>query len=160
MSEHLTDRGLHIRPFEARDQQAARQLILNGLGGHFGFIDETLNPDLNDILRTYVEPGEIFLVAEDEEGNIVGTGALVREAEDVGRIKRVSVESTQRRRGIGRAIAQRLLELARQRGYHRIVLETNLGWDDAIGLYRSLGFSEHEHEDGVDMELDLTKMNL
>ncbi|HLI09214.1 MAG TPA: GNAT family N-acetyltransferase [Ktedonobacteraceae bacterium] len=151
----MAERGLRIRPFEARDQQAARQLILNGLGGHFGFLDETLNPDLNDILRTYVEQGEIFLVAEDEEGNIVGTGALVREAGGVGRIVRVSVESRQRRKGIGRAMVQRLLELARQRGYHRVVLSTNLGWDDAIGLYRSLGFSGYERGGNMHMDLEL-----
>ena len=146
---------LHVRPFEVRDQRAARQLILNGLGGHFGFIDETLNPDLDDIQRNYIEPGGVFLVAEDSDGSIVGTGAMVREAEGIGRVVRVSVESAQRRRGTGRAIMQRLLELARQRGYHRVVLETNLDWNDAIGLYRSLGFSEHAHEDGMHMEMDL-----
>ena len=35
-----------IRAFEPRDQAAARQLILAGLGEHFGWIDETCNPDL------------------------------------------------------------------------------------------------------------------
>lgn len=40
---------IKVRPFETRDQVAARKLILSGLGEHFGFIDERLNPDLDDI---------------------------------------------------------------------------------------------------------------
>jgi hypothetical protein len=32
--------GLHIRTFEVGDQEQARWLILEGLGEHFGYIDE------------------------------------------------------------------------------------------------------------------------
>ena len=66
--------GLIIRPFAATDQDAARWLILEGLGGHFGFIDETMNPDLDDIALTFSDA--VFLVAEID-GVIVGTGGLM-----------------------------------------------------------------------------------
>ena len=54
---------LCIRSFEVGDQEQARWLILEGLGEHFGYIDETLNPDLDDILHNYIIPGHDFVVA-------------------------------------------------------------------------------------------------
>jgi ribosomal protein S18 acetylase RimI-like enzyme len=145
-----------IRQFEQRDQQAARQLILQGLGAHFGFIDETLNPDLNDIMANYVNVGHSFLVAYSGS-NLVGTGALITEAEGVGRIVRVSTHRDYRRRGIGRAIVTRLLNQARERGYRRVLVSTNTDWYDAIGLYQRLGFVEYgRNEYGVGMSLEMS----
>jgi hypothetical protein len=40
---------LLITPFVAEYQNDVRRLILEGLREHFGHIDESLNPDLNDI---------------------------------------------------------------------------------------------------------------
>jgi hypothetical protein len=65
-----------ILPFKAEDQAEAKNLILAGMGEHFGEIDHSLNPDLNDIAASYA--GAIFLVAWCEN-RIVGTGALVRD---------------------------------------------------------------------------------
>ena len=42
-----------IRPFRASDQAAARSLIEEGLGEHFGCIDRNANPDLVDIAASY-----------------------------------------------------------------------------------------------------------
>lgn len=46
-----------------------------------------------------------------------------------------------RRRGIARALLQRVLERARERGCRRVELDTNEDNDGAIGLYEGLGFS-------------------
>src|SRR5438105_1557382 len=131
-----------IRPFEPRDQDAARKLILEGLGEHFGFIDETLNPDLADITNHYVIPGHAFLVAYIGS-DLVGTGALIPENESTGRIVRVSTSYTHRRKGIAKAIMGHIMDIARQRGYERLLLSTTIGWEDAIGLYTHLGFIEY-----------------
>lgn len=40
---------ISIKPFESEDQEAVQSLILAGLAEHWGEIDPTLNPDLNDI---------------------------------------------------------------------------------------------------------------
>lgn len=154
----MQDTRLLIRPFVAADQKAARTLILNGLGEHFGFIDETVNPDIDDILGCYVASGQTFLVAEID-GVLVGTGALISEDAGVqtGRIVRMSVAREARRTGIGQALLARLMQMARERGFTRLVLETNIGWDDAIGFYQRCGFQEYERGDGLThMALDLT----
>jgi ribosomal protein S18 acetylase RimI-like enzyme len=47
-----------------------------------------------------------------------------------------------RRLGLGRALVQRTLARARERGCHRVELDTNEDNHSAIRLYRSLGFSD------------------
>ncbi len=137
----------HLRPFAASDQDAVRRLILTGLGEHFGFVDERLNPDLDDVWASYVRPGHLFVVAElgDE---IVGTGAMVPEGPGVARLVRMSVSSRHRRRGIGRDLVAHLVERARERGYEQLLIETNDDWHDAIGLYQACGFVEVVRADG------------
>ena len=146
---------LLIRPFEAKDQEVARTLILEGLGEHFGNIDESLNPDLDDITASYIAQGHAFVVAQIDE-NLVGTGALIREDENIGRIARMSVRKQHRRRGVGRALTKHLIKMARGRGFKRLLVETNNDWDDAIGLYKHCGFIEYDLDDvSVHMGLDL-----
>jgi ribosomal protein S18 acetylase RimI-like enzyme len=132
---------LIIRLFEPGDQEAARQLILGGLGEHFSWIDETCNPDLDDIQVNYTEPGHLFLIAEIN-GQVVGTGGLVTESETMGRIVRMSVDPAHRRMGIGRSLIAHLLDSARQKGLTQVRVTTDHGWEDAIGLYRHSGFVE------------------
>ena len=137
---------LLIRPFAEHDQTATRKLILEGLGDHFGFIDESINPDLDDINSHYLEPGSAFVVA-DMAGEIVGTGALLEESEGIGRLVRMSVKRTLRRQGIGRALVAHLIQLAGRSDIHRLLVETNLDWYDAIGLYQSNGFAEYDRDE-------------
>jgi hypothetical protein len=85
---------LEIRPFEVGDQEAAKQLVVTGLGERWGWIDPTLNPDLNDIATTY-RTG-IFLVGYLND-LLVATGALMPEVTpeglDVLRVVRMSVRA-------------------------------------------------------------------
>jgi ribosomal protein S18 acetylase RimI-like enzyme len=139
--------GITIRPFAPTDQITTRRLVLAGLGDHFGVIDETMNPDLDDIVTHYLVPGHRFVLAE-RNGALVGTGALIEEAPDTGRLVRMSVDRDHRGRGIGRALVDHLVAEARARGYRRVVVETNDDWWDAIGLYRACGFVEFDRRDG------------
>lgn len=149
--------AVRIRPFTPQDQIAARQLILEGLGGHFGFIDETMNPDLANIWQQYIIPGNLFVVTEIDR-QIVGTGALIEEAKGIGRLVRMSVSPRHQRRGIGRQLVQHLIQKAKEQGYERLLVETNHDWVDAIGLYQSCGFCEYDLDDvSVHMYLALNR---
>jgi ribosomal protein S18 acetylase RimI-like enzyme len=144
---------LCIRSFEVGDQQQARWLILEGLGEHFGYIDETLNPDLDDILHNYIIPGHVFVVACMGR-EIVGTGALISLGEGLSEMVRISTRKDYRRRGIGQAIITYLVNVSRQRGDRRIIVKTNASWDDAINLYKRLDFVEYGRTTiGVGLEL-------
>jgi len=147
--------SLHIRPFETRDQDAVRRLILDGLGEHFGFVDETVNPDLDNIAETYVDGGHRFMVATAGD-NIVACGCLVLESSIRARIVRMSVAGHARRRGIGRMVVHQLLDHARDVGVTSIVLETNNYWEAVIAFYESCGFNVYDRSPGnVHMKLKL-----
>ena len=151
----MTGPSIRLRAFAPADQVPVRRLVLQGLGEHFGSLDETRNPDLDDVAAAYTDAGHAIVVAEID-GEIVGTGALVGESPDVGRLVRMSVGSSHRRRGIGRALVAHLLGLARARGARRVLVETNDDWHDAIRLYRSCGFVEQARADGeVHLAFDL-----
>jgi ribosomal protein S18 acetylase RimI-like enzyme len=149
--------GLVIRAFAPSDQIAARRLILEGLGEHFGTVDETRNPDINNIAANYVGRGHLFLVAEDALG-LVGTAALVFEEGATAQVVRVSVAPRWRRRGLAKALVMRLIEAGSARGLVRLWMETNDDWEPAIGLYRACGFTPYDHRDGnIYMELGLSR---
>ncbi len=144
-----------IRLFQPEDQEAARDLILSGLGEHFGYIDPSYNPDVNDIGANYVTAGHPFVVGE-RDGVLVGTGALLVHDEEVGQLVRMSVHQGQRRQGLGRALVSHLLQIARGRGLRKVIVETNNDWYDAIGLYERCGFVEYDRDEvSVYMELGL-----
>ena len=155
MQSNSTTEPITIRPFRSDDQSTVRRLILAGLGDHFGHIDETKNPDLDDITASYVDQGACVIVAESE-GAIVGAGTLKIEAPGIGRLVRMTVARDQRGRGLGRKLVAHLLDEARRRGYRRVVVETTDDWEVAIGLYRACGFETEGFRDGdIHMYLDL-----
>ncbi len=136
-----------IRPFQPEDQPAVRRLILDGLGEHFGVVDETRNPDVDDIAGHYTERGHVFLVAVHGE-EIIGSAALVCEDAQTGQLVRVSVARAWRRRGLARSLIQQLIAVARACGLKRLWMETNDDWEAAIGLYASCGFVEYDRREG------------
>jgi ribosomal protein S18 acetylase RimI-like enzyme len=68
----------------------------------------------------------------------------------------MSVDADYRGRGIGKQLVRYLTNVAKQRGYTRLVTETNDDWVDAIGLYRACGFETEGFRDGdIHLALDL-----
>lgn len=132
-----------IKPFEVGDQKEARQLILAGLGEHFGFIDQTCNPDIDDIAANYLDKGHIFLVAKVGT-ELIGTGGLLIQGINNGQIIRISVAPAYRRQGIGQALVEYLCKVAYQRKLNSLLVETNKEWGAAINLYKRLGFIEYK----------------
>jgi ribosomal protein S18 acetylase RimI-like enzyme len=137
-----------IRPITTSDQPATRALVLTGLGEHWGYIDETLNPDLDDIAAAYPPETSLFLVVEDAAGVLIGAGCLTEDDPATGRLVRMSVAVSARGQGIGRRLVAELESAARERGYRRLVCETTEDWADAVGLYLATGFAETGIWDG------------
>jgi GNAT superfamily N-acetyltransferase len=142
-----------IRRFSRRDQRVARRLVLEGLGEHFGVINETLNTDLNDIHQAYIAAGHEFFLAEFDDA-IVGTVGLVFEPK-CARIVRMSVARSHRRRGVAKALLNRCIETARSHRLPEIIAFTEPHWRDAVAFYTGAGFHEYGR-DGVDIHLRLT----
>lgn len=134
-----------IIPFEPVYQKGARRLILEGLGEHWGWIDEYINTDLEDISVSYAS-GHFVLGFFKEK--LVATGALIPEDEFTKRIVRMSVAKEFRRHGFGSQILKHLISLARRTSTKKVVLETTETWDDVIAFYESFGFQIDRYRDG------------
>jgi GNAT superfamily N-acetyltransferase len=72
-----------------------------------------------------------------------GMGGWRRHGDDGdAEIKRMYVRPAFQRRGIARAILERLETTARAAGYSRLILETGLEQPEAIAMYRSAGYED------------------
>ena len=135
----MADSGaeMTILSFVPADQAEVKALVLAGLVDHWGFLDPTLNPDLNDIAASYA--AAFFLVAR-QGGRVVGAGALVPRDGGSAEVVRMSVARELRRQGLGRLILGRLVAEARRAGFQRVVLETTSTWSEVIAFYLHFGF--------------------
>jgi GNAT superfamily N-acetyltransferase len=118
----------YIRPFELKDQNEARQIILLGLEERFDFLDETLNSDVDHIHDHFILPGDEFYVGILHDA-MVCTGGLIKETADIGRVVRVSVLKELRRSGFATLMMEKLELAAQKKCYKKLVLETNKSWD-------------------------------
>jgi uncharacterized protein (TIGR00290 family) len=136
---------VEIKSFRPEDQAEVKSLILAGLVDHWGVLDPTKNPDLNDIAHSYA--GATFLVAW-QAGRVVGSGALVPRGGGRAEVVRMSVAKDLRRSGIGKLILTRLIEQARTDGYSQVFLETTDTWQEVIAFYLRFGFEITHYSDG------------
>lgn len=88
----------------------------------------------------------VTVFAARRGGELVGIGALRELDARHGEIKSMHTLESARGEGVGRAMVDHLVEVARTRGYHRISLETGTMEPFAASraLYQSCGFEECE----------------
>jgi len=124
----------------AEDLSIVRELITeyaNSLGVDLSF------QDLDHELATLDAFYELILLARDET-RAAGCVALRRIDDAICEMKRLYVRPAFRGHDLGRKLAERIIDEARQRGYQRMRLDTLPTMTAAIPLYRSLGFVEIE----------------
>jgi putative acetyltransferase len=78
------------------------------------------------------------------DGQLLAMGALREVDETQAELKSMHTAEAARRQGIGRAMVDHLLGVARHRGYRRVSLETGTmdAFSPARALYMSAGFTE------------------
>jgi ribosomal protein S18 acetylase RimI-like enzyme len=124
-----------IRPAGNDDAEVVRQLLreyADGVGVDLSFQD--FASELADPLGFY----ELVVLG----GN--GCVALRRIDERTCEMKRLYVRPEARGSGLGRRLAEAVIDEARRRGYSRMLLDTLPTMGAAQALYRSLGFRETE----------------
>jgi|TARA_R110002012_G_scaffold48060_3_gene125518 putative acetyltransferase len=74
---------------------------------------------------------------------LLGVGALLELSATEGEIKSMRTADTALRRGVGQALLDRIIGIARERGYRRVLLETGTGetFEPANRLYLRNGFT-------------------
>jgi GNAT superfamily N-acetyltransferase len=101
--------------------------------------------ELDGLPGAYAPPGGALLIAL-VDGQPAGCGAL-RPLPEVDypnacEMKRLFVRHDYRRFGLGRQLAQQLMERATRAGYSTLLLDTLDDMEAARGLYASLGFED------------------
>lgn len=92
----------------------------------------------------YAAPTGAILLAE-ADGEVAGVVAVKPLDEDgVCEMKRLYVRPGYRRRGIGQALAQAVIDVAEDLGYDIMRLDTVASMTAARSLYRSLGFERRD----------------
>ena len=104
-------------------------------------VEDADHHHLDDPESTIIEPGGdiIFLVEGD---CVLGTCALIREANGLFELAKMAVEKSARGRGLGDVLIEATINRARELGATRIFLLSNRSLTPAISLYRKHGFVE------------------
>lgn len=119
---------------------------------------QSFEQELAGLPGRYAPPSGRMLLARCR-GAFIGCVALRQIGEDTCEMKRLFVQPAFQGKGIGKTLAQAVIEEGRRIGYKRMRLDTVC--EPAKGLYRSLGFREippYQHvpiEGVVFMELEL-----
>ncbi|OIJ27064.1 ribosomal protein S18-alanine N-acetyltransferase [Nocardioides luteus] len=105
------------------------------------FPEDAWTPEYLQVAIDGKMPTVRILVAVDDAGTIVGH-ALLSVVYEIAELQRIATATEQRRRGIGGALLDASIELARNEGAERILLEVREDNVGAIRFYDQAGFVE------------------
>ncbi len=131
---------MNIRRYTINDNNSVWDLhnrALNAVGAHGG--NGKWDDDLKNIDNIYIKMGGEFLIME-EDNKIIGMGALLRKSRDIGEIKRMRIEPKLQGHGLGSMLLTRLLEIGKECGIKKFVLDTTIQQLSAQRLYEKFGF--------------------
>ncbi|WP_186397708.1 bifunctional helix-turn-helix transcriptional regulator/GNAT family N-acetyltransferase [Stappia sp. TSB10GB4] len=123
----------------------------------YGF-DWTFEGLISEIAGKFVrefDPARERCWIAEMEGEAVGSVFVVRQDDEVAKLRLLYVDPAARGRGLGRALVEECLRFARGAGYRRMVLWTNDILTSARRIYEAAGFElleeEHHHSFGHDL---------
>jgi L-amino acid N-acyltransferase YncA len=136
---------VRIRAAAADDADAICRIYNQGIEDRVATLETELRT--TDERRQWLaarSPRHPVIVAEDADGSILGWGSLnvfnPRAAYRFVADFSIYVERAARGRGVGRAMLERLIELGREHGYHKLVLSAFPTNASGMALYTALGF--------------------
>ncbi len=107
---------------------------------------DVTDADLKDIEQSYFARGGMFFVLEDRDGSIIGAYGLYPLENQTCELRKMYLDKSHRRKGLGRFLLDSALAEARKLGFRRMTLETASVLKEAIALYKRYGFVEYEPE--------------
>jgi GNAT superfamily N-acetyltransferase len=132
-----------------------RQAVL--YAGEYGW-DEQFEAIVADIVARFIrnfDPKKERCWIAEREGAVVGSVFVVRDTDEVARLRLLYVEADTRGLGIGRRLVDECIRFARQTGYRRLTLWINDILASARRIYQAAGFQlvaeDRHHSFGHDL---------
>ena len=132
----------------------------------FEKIKEKLQTDFDEFWTPSILKSELesdlskYVVAKNDE-KIVGFAGVIILPDDV-EITNIVTKKQERKKGIGKLLLDKLIEIAKQTGKDNISLEVNEKNIVAINLYKNAGFQEvgirKKYYNGIDNAIIMTKV--
>jgi ribosomal protein S18 acetylase RimI-like enzyme len=116
---------------------------------------------LGDPEGQILDKGGFIYYAREEAGSIIGVAALIYVEDGEYELSKMGVDEAFQGQGIGRRLAEKCLEKAREICARKVILYSNTCLEPAIQLYRNLGFravelkEQHYDRANIKMELNL-----
>jgi phosphinothricin acetyltransferase len=134
-----------VRAATAADADAICRIYNQGIEDRVATLETELRtPQERAQWLTARGPRHPVIVTETADGTVVGWGSLnpfnPREAYRHVADFSIYVERGHRGKGVGRVMLARLIELAREHGYHKMVLSAFPGNRGGMALYETMGF--------------------
>jgi len=158
-----------IRDLRPEEFDALGHLMVEVYSGLEGFPTPADQPRYYDLLArigqfTGKKDARVLVAvtpAGDLAGGVVyfgdmaeyGSGGIATTIQNASGIRLLGVRSTARGAGVGKALTQACIQLARDRGHGQVILHTTQAMRIAWGLYERLGFTRSE-------ELDFSQQGL
>jgi putative acetyltransferase len=130
--------AMDLRPADFSDPRVLALLREHLAGMHAASPPDSVNA--LDVSGLQAPSVSLFTVWKGEE--LLGCGALKHLDAVTGELKSMRTSARHLRRGAAAFLLEHLLQLARDRGYARVCLETGSGpaFEPALALYRKYGF--------------------
>ena len=105
----------------------------------------TINPDLLDIQNNYLNKGDMFWVALNENNRVIGCIGYETINPLEARVHRLYIKPELKRQGIGSALLETVVKYVKEKGYKKISIHTGdeKYWESKL-FYKAKGFVETE----------------
>jgi ribosomal protein S18 acetylase RimI-like enzyme len=134
--------GTLVRPALDTEMECVRCLFREYAAGlSVSLCFQNFDQELAQLPGYYSPPRGALLLGECA-GAVSGVVALRPASDTAAEMKRLYVQPHARNTGLGRKLAEAIVEQARLLGYCSVILDTLAPMTRAIALYRSLGFRE------------------
>lgn len=134
-------RKMRIIKYNEKFKEEVIGLLKQYLYSEFQLDPKIIREDIRDIEGVYKPPRSIFLIGL-EAGQVIATGGLKEVSQEEAELKRLFIKTAYRRKGLGSAMLQRLINFAKKQGFQRVVLNTLRTNIPSIELYKKHDFKE------------------
>ncbi|WP_341997184.1 GNAT family N-acetyltransferase [Microbacterium sp. LWH7-1.2] len=144
-----------IRLVRTEEYQRAGEVTAQAYLSSYGKLSDEYVASLRDV-ASRVRGGDVW-VAVEPSGEVLGTVWIARPNRPLAEVARpgetdfrqLAVAPAARGRGIGEALTRHVIDLARERGSHRIVMNSGPEMTGAHALYAKLGFERLPEREGA-----------